>query len=101
MRNSTARAFVGTLAFGAFLWVLTLSSSPKLHQRLHSDANRVEHSCAVTFVSSGNFNHSPVAPLIGALVPLEEFKIPELTPIWVGPLFLLTSVFEHAPPAYS
>lgn len=99
MRNSTARALVGALTFGAFLWALTLSSSPELHQRFHSDANRVEHTCAVTFIACGNFNHSPVTLLISAPALLDEFRSPELTPPWVGPLFLLASVFEHAPPA--
>jgi len=47
MKSSTARAWIGLLASAAFLWALTLSASPALHQRLHSDANRVDHSCAV------------------------------------------------------
>ncbi|HYR23106.1 MAG TPA: hypothetical protein VEP30_09325 [Chthoniobacterales bacterium] len=99
MKSSTARAWVGLLASAAFLWTLALSVSPQLHERIHPDANRVDHSCAVTFVSSGNFNHTPSALLISAPVPTNEFKIPELTPLWVTPLFLLASVFEHAPPS--
>ena len=102
MKSSTSsHAFVAVLAAAAFLLALTLSVSPQLHERIHSDANRVDHSCAVTFVSSGNVNHSPVALLISAPVALDECKVPELTPLWVGPLFLLASVFEHAPPANS
>ena len=99
MKSSTARAWIGLLASAAFLWALTLSVSPELHQRLHSDANRVDHSCAVTFISSGNVDHAPSALLISAPVPTDKFKIPELTPLWVAPLFLLASVFEHAPPS--
>ena len=101
MKSSTAtRAFVGALAAAAFLWTLALSASPQLHERIHSDANRADHSCAVTFVASGNVDHSPVTLLISSPVPLDE-RIPELTPIWARPLFLLASVFEHAPPANS
>jgi hypothetical protein len=98
MKSSTSwRAFVAVFTTAAFLWTLVLSASPQLHQRLHSDANRVDHSCAVTLVASGNVDHAPVALLIAAPVPLDE-KIPQLTPLWVEPLFLLASVFEHAPP---
>lgn len=99
MRSSTStRAFVAVFASAAFLWALTLSVSPELHQRLHHDANRVEHACVVTFIGSGNVDHAPVALLISAPVPTNEFEISELTPLWVTPLFLLASVFEHAPP---
>jgi len=98
-RSTTCRAFVGLLATAAFLWTLALSASPELHQRAHPDANQANHVCAVTFIASGNLNHAPSALLISAPVPTDEFKIPELTPLWVTPLFLLASVFEHAPPA--
>jgi hypothetical protein len=102
MKSSTnSRAFVAVLASAAFLWTLALSASPQLHERIHPDANRVDHTCAVTFVASGNFNHAPVSILISAPAPIAESAIPELTPCWVGPLFLLASVFEHAPPANS
>ena len=101
MKSSTRwRAPVAVIASAAFLWTLALSASPQLHERIHSDASRVDHSCAVTFVTAGNVDHAPVALLISTPVPLDE-KIPELTPLWVAPLFLLASVFEHAPPANS
>ena len=100
MKSSSGRAIVAVVAAAAFLWTLALSASPQLHERIHSDANRIGHACAVTFVTAGNVDHAPVALLISAPVPLDE-KLPELTPLWVGPLFLLASVFEHAPPANS
>ena len=100
MRNSTSlRACVAVVASAAFLWALTLSASPQLHERVHKDANRVEHTCAVTFVASGSVDYSPIVLLIGAPVPLGDFKVPELSPRWVWPVFLVASVFEHAPPA--
>ena len=102
MKSSTSsRAFIAILASAAFLWALTLSVSPQLHERIHSDANRTDHSCAVTFVACGNFNHAPVSILISAPISFDEFRVPELSPLWVQPLFLLASVFEHAPPANS
>ncbi len=101
MKSSTiSRASVAVLASAAFLWALTLSASPQLHQRVHKDANRVEHTCAATFIASGNYNHSPAsALLIRAPVPINDFQVPELSPRWIWPVFLVASVFEHAPPA--
>ena len=100
MRNSTTtRAFVTVLASAAFLWALTLSASPQLHERVHKDANRVEHTCAVTFIASGNVDHSPAALIISRPAPIDEFTIPDLKPRWIESLFLLAAVFEHAPPA--
>lgn len=102
MKSSTiTRASVAVLAATAFLWTLTLSVSPQLHERLHPDANQVEHTCAATFVASGNYDHAPLALLIRAPVPLGEFDIPTLSPRWIQPVFLIAAVFEHAPPANS
>ena len=95
------RASVAVVTIAAFLWTLTLSASPQLHERVHKDANRVEHSCAVTFIASGNVDHAPVALIISRPGPIDEFKIPELKPRWIESLFLIAAVFEHAPPANS
>jgi hypothetical protein len=100
MRNSAiTRALVGILASAAFLWTLTLSVSPELHERIHPDANRPGHSCAVTMIASGNIDDSPPVTLIIAPTATDESRVPELTPCAVKPVFLLTAVFEHAPPA--
>jgi hypothetical protein len=101
MRSSRSdRAVVATFLCLAFLWTLALSASPQLHQRIHRDANRGDHVCAVTLVASGNFNHSACLQLVSipALVD-QSSSIPALTAQWVGSLFLLAHVFEHAPPA--
>jgi len=103
MRSSTTtRAFVGFLVSAAFLWTLTLSVSPQLHERIHPDANRIDHSCAITFIASGSYNYSPAAPLVSVPALVDQFSpVPALTPHWVEPLFLLARIFEHAPPAHS
>jgi hypothetical protein len=102
MKSSTiARASVAIFAAAAFLWTLTLSVSPQLHERVHPDANRVEHTCAATFVASGSCDHTPLALLISAPVPLGEFDIPALSPRWTQSIFLVAAVFEHAPPTDS
>jgi hypothetical protein len=98
--RSHGRVFVAIFLFAAFLWALALSVSPQLHQRVHKDANRVEHNCAATMIASGSYNHVAHVPLVSAPVPVIHFsKIPALTPQWVESPFLGACIFEHAPPA--
>jgi hypothetical protein len=101
MRSSrSGRAVVATFLCLAFLWTLALSASPQLHQRVHRDANRSDHICAVTMVASGNYDHSLAVPLVGVPALVDQSSSnPALTTQWVGSLFLLAHVFEHAPPA--
>src|SRR5881398_257861 len=103
MRNSRSDRAVGAIFLClAFLWTLALSASPQLHQRIHPDANRSDHSCAITIVASGNYNHSPNAPLVSVPILIDQFSpVPILTPQWVESAFLLARIFEHAPPAHS
>jgi hypothetical protein len=94
------RTFVAICVGAAFLWALALSVSPQLHQRVHADANRAEHSCAVTAIASGTYDHTACPPLVSAPLPAVQFsKIPALTPKWVESLFLKAHIFAHAPPA--
>ena len=101
MRSSTTpRAFVGFLASAAFLWTLALSSSPELHGRIHKDANQPGHTCAVTLISGGNYDHSASAPIITVPVPVVEFvQTLELNSAWVQAVFLGAHIFPNAPPA--
>jgi len=94
------RAFVVTLISAAFLWTLLLSVSPQLHARIHHDANRGDHTCAVTLIATGNYDHAAHPPLIRAPQPSAQFtKIAALNSTWVQPLFLNAHIFAHAPPA--
>ena len=98
--TNQGRAFIAISVSAAFLWALALSASPQLHQRVHKDANRVEHSCAATMIASGSYNHVAHPPLVSAPVPAIHFsKIAALTPRWVESPFLGARIFEHAPPA--
>ena|SRR5438128_9678059 len=101
-KSKAPRAIVAAGILSAFLWTLTLSVSPSLHERIHSDANRAEHKCAVTLIGSGNCNHSADVPLVSAPVPAVQFStIPALHPLWVPSPFLGACIFEHAPPVRS
>jgi hypothetical protein len=97
--NDYGRAFIAALVFLGFLCALALSASPQLHQRVHPDANRVEHSCAVTMIASGSYNHAAHVPLVSAPIPPVQFStIPALALCWVQSPFLGACIFEHAPP---
>jgi len=96
------RACIAVCISAAFLCALALSASPQWHQRIHPDANRVEHNCAVTMIASGNYDYGAHSPLVSAPVPAHQFsEIPALTPCWVQSPFLGACIFEHAPPAHS
>jgi hypothetical protein len=94
------RACITVCISAAFLWALALSASPQLHQRVHTDANRIEHNCVATMITSGSYDHAAHPPLVAAPIPAHQFsKIPALIPRWVQSPFLGACIFEHAPPA--
>jgi hypothetical protein len=98
--TNRGRAFVAGFISLAFLLALALRASPQLHQRFHPDANRVEHSCAVTMIASGSYDHASHPPLVSADALVPQFsQIPALTSCWVQSPFLGACIFEHAPPA--
>jgi len=73
--NNNWRAFYCDLHLHGVLWALALSASPQLHQRVHKDANRVEHNCAVTMIASGSYDHAAHPPLVS--VPCRPFTFPK------------------------
>jgi hypothetical protein len=98
--QTCARVFVAAVLFAAFSWTLLVSVSPRLHGRIHDDANRADHVCAITLIGSGSYEHGAELPLVTVPLPAVQFsKIPALTPCWVQSPFLGAHIFEHAPPA--
>ena len=97
-----SRVFIAAFVSAAFFWTLLLSVSPQLHARIHHDANRVDHTCAVTLVATGTYDHAAHPPLIRAPQFSVQFSnIAALSSTWVQPLFFSAHIFAHAPPAYS
>ena len=93
------RTFVATCVFAAFVWALALSVSPQLHQRVHTDAKGVEHTCAVTQIASGSYEHAAQPQLVRVPQPVICFsQTAALTCTWVRPLLLDAHIFAHAPP---
>jgi hypothetical protein len=99
--QTCARVFITAVLFVAFSWTLLASISPRLHARIHADALRADHVCAITLIASGSYEHGAQPPLVIVPLPAVEFsKIPALTPCWVQSPFLGAHIFEHAPPAH-
>jgi hypothetical protein len=94
------RAFAAIFVCTVFLWAVVLSASPQLHARIHANANRLEHVCAVTFVSAGQYEHSLSALIICAPAPAFEFcGVTALHSVWLQPILLAAHIFANAPPA--
>lgn len=94
--------FVAAVVSAAFLWTLALAVAPQLHERIHADANQIEHTCAVTFVAAGNYHHTVAPPpAISAIARVECAAPVTSTDDWIQSLFLSAHVFEHAPPQNS
>jgi hypothetical protein len=99
-RQSVFLEGVASGAFAALLFAVALSVSPQWHEHLHADATAARHECAVTLVSSGNYSHSFVAPVVAGPAPILQFRFtPTVHPIWVASLFVCARVFEHGPPS--
>jgi hypothetical protein len=99
-RFAMRRALTGGALIIAFSCALVLSVSPQLHERIHRDAQKSHHECAVTLIAAGNYHHAVAAPFVSAPVLAVQFShIATLNPIWVQSPFLGACVFEHAPPA--
>ena len=97
--HNCGRALVATFISAAFLWTLALSVSPRLHTRIHGDANRAEHSCAVTLIATGGYEHAAQPSLVTGPQFASFFsQVAALTSTWVRPLFLRAHIFAHAPP---
>jgi hypothetical protein len=98
---TATRPIVAAFLSLTFLWVLALSVSPQLHERIHVDAGKAEHSCAVTLISAGNYEHVTPQPVVATERPAfgEALLLP-LTTVGVS-LFKGVAPLEHAPPAQS
>jgi hypothetical protein len=97
--QTCVRVLVAAVLF-AFSWTLLGSISPRLHARIHADANQADHVCAITLIASGSYEHGAQPPVISP--PQFDVRFAataELTSTWVKPLFLNAHIFAHAPPA--
>jgi hypothetical protein len=95
-----ARPLVAAVLFAAFSWTLLVGVSPRLHGCIHADANRSDHVCAITLITSGSYEHAGQPPLVSRpQFNLRFSASTALTSTWVKPLCLDAHIFAHAPPA--
>src|SRR5262249_17806221 len=97
--HNCGRALIAAFISVVFVWTLALSVSPQLHARIHTDANRAEHSCAVTLIGTGTYAHAAPPPLVtGSQFTSDFSQAAVLSSTWLQPLFLRAHIFAHAPP---
>ena len=95
------RVLTAAGCIGALLLALVLSAVPQLHEELHGVAGAANHECAVTLLTSGNYQHTPtVAISLAPPTPPATFA-PAFASFQLVSAHLEFSVLEHAPPAIS
>ena len=100
-KAAALRAIVAAGCIGAVLFAVVLSAIPQLHEAIHATTGSPNHECAVTLLTSGNYQHAPSAPI--SLAP----PAPPATFAHFFKSFQLVSahlefsLLEHAPPAIS
>lgn len=100
-RAITLRAIIAAGCLGAVLFAVVLSAIPQLHERIHNATGAPNHECAVTLLTSGNYQHTPnVAIALAPPAPPTAFAhIFSSVRLVNAPLEF--SLLEHAPPAIS
>jgi hypothetical protein len=96
-----SRVILAVGLIGAVLFALVLGATPQLHERLHQASSTANHVCAVTLLSSGNYQHT----LGAAIAPAPPAPPTAFTHISTRFHFvsahLQFSLLEHAPPTVS
>ena len=75
LRRVAKPALAGLLAV-AWLFLVTLSVSPSLHEHFHHDAANGHHNCAVTLLQQSKLLAAGAAPLTVVLAAPFLFSIP-------------------------
>jgi hypothetical protein len=100
-KGTAFRAIVAAGCIGAVLFALVLSALPQLHEQIHAATGAPNHECAVTLLTSGNYQHTPTATIsLAPLAPPTTFAH-ALAPFQLVSAHLEFSLLEHAPPALS
>jgi hypothetical protein len=86
---------------GALILALVLSAVPQLHEELHGVSGAANHECAVTLLTSGNYQHTPTVT-ISLLPPRPPAMFAHtLASFRLVSTHLEFSLLEHAPPSVS
>jgi hypothetical protein len=99
--KAVLRAIVAAGCIGAFLFAVVLSAIPQLHEEIHATTGASNHECAVTLLTSGNYQHTPTVPIsLAPPAPPAPF-VHTFTNFQLVSAHLEFSLLEHAPPAIS
>ena len=100
-KRNTFRAIVAATCIGAVLFAVVLSANPQLHEQIHAATGSPNHECAVTLLTSGNYQHTPSVTIsLAPPAPPAAFAHTFATFQLVS-AHLDFSLLEHAPPAVS
>jgi pyruvate/2-oxoacid:ferredoxin oxidoreductase beta subunit len=95
------RAIVAAGCITAIFLALVLSALPQLHEQIHNSSATTTHECAVTLLTSGNYQHTPnTAISLAPPAPPTAFAH-ALANSQLVRVRLEFSLLEHAPPAIS
>jgi predicted metal-binding membrane protein len=92
------RAMTAAACIAAVLLALVLSAIPQLHEQIHGAPN---HECAVTLLTSGNYQHTPTATISLAPPAPPTAFVHALSSFQLVSARLECSLLEHAPPTVS
>ena len=71
-KRTAFRALVAVGCIVAVLFALILSAIPQLHEQIHGASSTANHECAVTMLTSGNYQHTPTATIsVAPLTPVD------------------------------
>src|SRR2546421_12424388 len=95
------RAIVAARCIGAVLFAVILSAIPRLHEQIHNATGAPNHECAVTLLTSGNYQHTPTATIALAPPAHPTSFVHASASFPLVSAHLEFSLLEHAPPAVS
>jgi hypothetical protein len=99
--KAVRRAIVAAGCIGALLFAVVLAAIPQLHEQIHGATGAPNHECVVTLLTSGNCQHTPIAPIsLAPPAPPAAFAH-VLVSFQLVSAHLEFSLLEHAPPAIS
>jgi hypothetical protein len=95
------RAAIAAGSIAAVLFAIVLSALPQLHEQIHGRFGAANHECAVTLLTSGNYQHTPQATIsLAPPAPPKLFVLLQASFSLVS-AHLEFSLLEHAPPTKS
>src|SRR4051812_44853469 len=97
--NGRSITILAAAFFGLFLFTLVLAAIPQLHERIHSFSSAPNHECAVTLLTSGNYQQTPIDTISPAPPAAPKAFVHALASFHLVSAHLEFALPEHAPRA--